>query len=89
MLFNSQPFVLLFLPIVLGLYYAARGVRARQVVLVLASLVFYGYWDWRFVPALVALTFAELGCCAVVRREPAEMGAYSRHRAQSDGARRL
>jgi alginate O-acetyltransferase complex protein AlgI len=56
-LFNSQPFVLLFLPIVLGLYYAARGVRARQVVLVLASLVFYGYWDWRFVPALVALTF--------------------------------
>ncbi len=56
MLFNSQVFVLLFLPAVLALYYAAPGMRARQWVLVLASLVFYGYWDLRFVPALVLLT---------------------------------
>ncbi len=56
MLFSSQAFVLVFLPIVLGLYYAAPGVRGRQLVLVLASLVFYGYWDVRFVPALVGLT---------------------------------
>jgi alginate O-acetyltransferase complex protein AlgI len=56
-LFNSQAFVLAFLPVVLGLYYAAPGLRARQLVLVLASLAFYGYWDLRFVPALVLLTF--------------------------------
>ncbi len=58
MLFNSQAFVLAFLPVVLGLYYAAPGLRARQLVLVAASLAFYGYWDLRFVPALVMLTLA-------------------------------
>ena len=57
MLFNSQLFVLGFLPCVLALYYAlAHRVRARQVVLVAASLVFYGWWDVRFVPLLVGLT---------------------------------
>ena len=58
MLFNSQAFVLAFLPVVLALFYAAPGLRARQLVLVLASLAFYGYWDLRFVPALVLLTLA-------------------------------
>jgi len=57
-LFNSQLFVLAFLPAVLGLYYAARSRTGRQVVLVAASLSFYGYWDLRFVPALVGLTLA-------------------------------
>ena len=56
MLFSSQAFVLVFLPIVLGLYYLASGQRSRQLVLILGSLVFYGYWDVRFVPALVGLT---------------------------------
>ena len=57
MLFNSQPFILLFLPCVLALYYAAARRRAwRQGVLVAASLGFYGWWDVRFVPFLVALT---------------------------------
>ncbi len=58
MLFNSQAFVLVFLPPVLALYYAARTRTQRQAVLVAASLAFYGYWNWRFVPALVGLTLA-------------------------------
>ena len=61
MLFNSQAFVLAFLPIVLLAYYAAPGLRGRQAVLVAASLAFYGYWDWRFVPALALLTLANWG----------------------------
>ncbi len=41
MLFNSQFFILGFLPAVLALYYAVAGNRvARQSVLVLASLGF-------------------------------------------------
>ena len=57
MLFNSQPFILAFLPAVLALYYAAAHSRTlRQAVMVTASLVFYGWWDIRFVPLLVALT---------------------------------
>ncbi len=58
MLFNSQAFVLGFLPIVLIAYYLAPSLRARQAMLVVASLAFYAGWDVRFVPALVALTVA-------------------------------
>ena len=57
-LFNSQAFVLLFLPVVLLAYYAARTGPVRQAVLVVASLVFYAGWDVRFVPALAGLTLA-------------------------------
>ena len=58
MLFQSQIFILVFLPVTLALYYAAAGSRTlRQVVAVTASLVFYGAWDVRFVPLLAGLTF--------------------------------
>jgi alginate O-acetyltransferase complex protein AlgI len=59
MLFNSQVFILGFLPIVLGGYYALAAHRAaRQALVVLASIAFYGWWDVRFVPLLVLLTIA-------------------------------
>jgi D-alanyl-lipoteichoic acid acyltransferase DltB (MBOAT superfamily) len=55
MLFHSQAFVLLFLPAVLALYYGvADRVGAREWVLIAASLVFYGWWDARFIPLLLA-----------------------------------
>ncbi|MGV3635554.1 MAG: MBOAT family O-acyltransferase [Pseudorhodoplanes sp.] len=54
MLFQSQIFVLIFLPAALALYYAAAGsAAARQWVLIGASLFFYGWWDARFLPLLV------------------------------------
>ena len=50
MLFQSQFYVLVFLPAVVLLYYAVAGsVRGRQWVLIGASLIFYGWWDVRFV----------------------------------------
>ena len=59
MLFNSQFFICAFLPVVLGLYYLLAASRvARQSVVVLASLGFYGWWDVRFVPLLMGLTLA-------------------------------
>jgi alginate O-acetyltransferase complex protein AlgI len=48
MLFNSLPFILVFVPVtLLGFYLlGARGhTRAAVVWLVLSSLFFYGYWD--------------------------------------------
>ena len=57
MLFQSQIFILLFLPVTLALYYASAGSRTlRQIVVVVASLIFYAAWDMRFVPLLVGLT---------------------------------
>ncbi len=59
MLFNSQIFIIGFLPAVLTIYYSLAANRvARQAFLVLASLGFYGWWDVRFVPLLAGLTVA-------------------------------
>ncbi|MCE2576273.1 MBOAT family protein [Komagataeibacter sp. FNDCR2] len=56
MLFASQPFLVVFLPLVLGLYYGVAASRAgRQTVVIAASVLFYGLWDWRFVPFLLAM----------------------------------
>jgi alginate O-acetyltransferase complex protein AlgI len=49
MLFNSLPFILGFLPLVLlGYWLLAEREEARLGFLLLSSLIFYGYWDWRF-----------------------------------------
>jgi alginate O-acetyltransferase complex protein AlgI len=54
MLFQSQGFILLFLPAAVVSYYLVAGSAvARQCVLIAASLVFYGWWDARFIPLLV------------------------------------
>ena len=54
MLFQSQEFILLFLPAAVICYYLVAGSAvARQSVLIAASLVFYGWWDARFIPLLV------------------------------------
>ncbi len=54
MLFNSQPFVFGFLPIVLGGFFVLGRFGARPALgwLVATSLVFYGWWDPRFVVLL-------------------------------------
>lgn len=53
MLFNTLTY-LIFLPIVFGLYWTARGARAKNAVIVMASCVFYGWWDVRFLALMVA-----------------------------------
>ncbi len=54
MLFNSLPFILGFLPPVLLIYWLlARRDAVRLYFLLLVSVLFYGYWDWRFEPLLV------------------------------------
>ena len=63
MLFNSLEF-LIFLPIVFLLYwfvfdYAMRGCKRQllwqNLLIVVASYIFYGWWDWRFL-ILIAIT---------------------------------
>ncbi|HMM77818.1 MAG TPA: MBOAT family protein [Gammaproteobacteria bacterium] len=55
MLFSSQAFLLLFLPLALALYHAfADSYRARLWALTLCSFGFYAWWDVRFLPLLVA-----------------------------------
>jgi D-alanyl-lipoteichoic acid acyltransferase DltB (MBOAT superfamily) len=57
MLFHTQIFVLLFLPVAVGIYYAlAKHEAAREWWLIAASLFFYGWWDVRFLPLLIGQT---------------------------------
>lgn len=53
MIFNSLAFAI-FLPIVLALYYVLPF-KGQNRMLLLASLFFYAWWDWRFL-GLLALT---------------------------------
>jgi len=51
MLFNSYQF-LIFLPITYLLYWALPR-RAQNALLLAASYLFYGWWDWRFLGLIV------------------------------------
>ena len=55
MLFNSFAFALFF-PLVFILYWSIfnrKKVRHRNLFLLLASYVFYGWWDWRFLSLII------------------------------------
>lgn len=55
MVFNSIEF-LLFLPVVFMLYWGLfRSVKARNILIIAASYVFYGWWNYRFL-LLIAFT---------------------------------
>ncbi len=52
MLFNSLEFTI-FLPIVFLLYWLlARSVKQQNLLLLVASYIFYAWWDWRFLALL-------------------------------------
>ena len=56
MLFNSYEFIFLYLPIVLAGYFLLGKSGNNQytgIWLVLSSIVFYGWWDYHYVPLLV------------------------------------
>ncbi len=54
MLFNSIDFAV-FLPIVFILHWfvARNSLRAQNLLIVIASFIFYGWWDWRFLSLIV------------------------------------
>lgn len=69
MLFHTQIFLLLFLPITVAMYYGlARRVAAREWFLVAASAFFYAWWDLRFLPLLVAHILVTWLAAAVYER---------------------
>lgn len=57
MLFNSFSF-LIFLPIVFLLYwFVFKPLKWQNLLVVVASYVFYGWWDWRFLLLIVLTSF--------------------------------
>ena len=54
MLFNSIEFAI-YLPIIFTLYWfvANRNIKFQNILLLIASYVFYGWWDWRFLSLII------------------------------------
>ncbi len=57
MLFNSIDFAI-FLPIVFMLYWFVtnKNLKLQNLLIVVASYIFYGWWDWRFLSLIVFST---------------------------------
>ena len=68
MLFNSIEF-LFFLPIVFAIYWLLwKNYKWQNVALLLASYVFYAWWDYRFLLLLVGLSIAAYGSGILIER---------------------
>lgn len=60
MLFNSLDFAI-FIPIVFVLYWFVlkKNLRLQNLLIVLSSYVFYGWWDWRFLSLIIFSTLVD------------------------------
>lgn len=60
MLFDSIDFAI-FLPIVFVLYWfiASRNLKLQNLLVVCASYLFYGWWDWRFLSLIIFSTIVD------------------------------
>ena len=71
MLFNSYPFVFVFLPAVLVGFFLLRRQRFRLAYVVGASYVFYAYEEWWFPALMVGSTAISFGAGLLIERTPA------------------
>jgi alginate O-acetyltransferase complex protein AlgI len=67
MLFHSEAFAI-FLPLVFIAYWALGSPRLQNVLLVVASCVFYGWWDWRFLGLLAISIVVDYACALSIDR---------------------
>jgi alginate O-acetyltransferase complex protein AlgI len=60
MLFNSITYAIFF-PIVFFLYWfvLAKNLKYQNLLLLIASYIFYGWWDWKFLALIVLSTVAD------------------------------
>lgn len=69
MLFNSLEFAI-FLPIAFLLYWFVfnRKVRWQNLFVVVASYIFYGWWDWRFLFLIAFTSFCSWGSGLLIHK---------------------
>ncbi|WP_417860955.1 MBOAT family O-acyltransferase [Winogradskyella sediminis] len=70
MLFNSLDFFL-FLPIVFILYWFVfnKNLKHQNFLIVIASYVFYGWWDWRFLSLIIFSSFIDYSIGVLLSKE--------------------
>jgi alginate O-acetyltransferase complex protein AlgI len=74
MLFNSIDFAI-FLPVVFLLYWFITNLKLQNILIVAASYLFYGWWDWRFLSLIIFSTIVDY---AVSRKLSQEENIHKR-----------
>jgi D-alanyl-lipoteichoic acid acyltransferase DltB (MBOAT superfamily) len=74
MLFNSIDFAV-FLPIVFAIYWLVPNnrIRIQNFVLLVASYVFYGWWDWRFLSLIIISSIVDFVVGIAMHRQQSEV----------------
>ncbi|MEM1151529.1 MAG: MBOAT family O-acyltransferase [Pseudomonadota bacterium] len=85
----TEPIFLVFFSVVFGAYWSVRddfalklgpltvsGKELRLTLLLIASAVFYGWWDWRFLGLIGCVIF--ISWLAALRAAPLEHGTFGR-----------
>ena len=72
MFFNSLDFAI-FLPIVFLLYWfvVQKNIECQNALIVIASYVFYSWWDWRFLSLIIFSTLVDYSIGQILRVEQA------------------
>ena len=95
MLFNSLEF-LLFLPTVFAAYWILnlwtdrpRGLQVQNLLLLVSSYVFYGWWDWRFLSLIAFSTLVDFAVgLQIAKANAREIPADAPEEARSRTAKR-
>lgn len=53
MVFNSLQFVVFLVIVFIGYWFVARTYKQQNLLLLIASYVFYSFWDWRFLSLII------------------------------------
>ena len=69
MLFNSLDFAV-FLPIVFAIYWFFKNyLKIQNVILVIASYIFYGWWDWAFLSLILFSTILDYSISLMLQKQ--------------------
>ena len=68
----------IFMAVVFVLYHLSTSIRLQNLIILIASYVFYGFWDWRFIFLLLAISLANYFAAILIARteSPARRNAY-------------
>jgi len=69
MVFSSKEFLFYFLPIVFLLYHSTPA-KYKNTALFIASYIFYGWWDYRFVSLMLLVTIGNYACGRLITKQP-------------------
>jgi alginate O-acetyltransferase complex protein AlgI len=77
MFFNSSTFLIFFLLFfMLYWFVTARNLKLQNILILVASYIFYGWWDWRFVGLLILSTLIDYGFGLLIYHKPARRKFY-------------